>query len=329
MNVTPTFTSIRSARDGGGFTLVELLVVTAIIAILIALLLPARTKARKLAISAACVSNLGQCAAALQAYAANYQGVIPVDNQQVGAAAAVSWANYLLGGSFSNTWTVGSASGISQINLPGGYLTNQAVLTCPNNAPISGPVGMAPWTYGIVGADINYIWAQGALPCDFGNSYGTDGLSSFEGIKQSLVPNPSNYVLLIDSANTFSSLPGTGPAWRAWYLNTNKPEGWYMVGTHVDNFGGNRSAVWMAHGTGTGYGWANAAFIDGHVESCRGSRLVTAENGNTYGWYEFDSPMLPVTPNPTQYHGFGAWWDQNGITHGTGNPGDQGLPLVN
>lgn len=57
-----------------GFTLVELLIVVGIIAVLLAILLPALTKARDAAWRAACASNLQQWGAALTSYAMDNQG---------------------------------------------------------------------------------------------------------------------------------------------------------------------------------------------------------------------------------------------------------------
>ncbi len=55
-----------------GFTLVELLVVISIITILIALLLPALSQARQMALSAECLSNVRQIVTAQQAYKGDF-----------------------------------------------------------------------------------------------------------------------------------------------------------------------------------------------------------------------------------------------------------------
>ena len=66
-----------SHRDAPAFTLVELLVVIGIIAVLIALLLPALSGAREQSKTLACLSNLRQLAAAAHFYAHNNAGYYP------------------------------------------------------------------------------------------------------------------------------------------------------------------------------------------------------------------------------------------------------------
>jgi prepilin-type N-terminal cleavage/methylation domain-containing protein/prepilin-type processing-associated H-X9-DG protein len=60
-----------------GFTLVELLVVIGIIALLISILLPALSKARKQALNANCMANLRTIGQSLQLYAAENKGKYP------------------------------------------------------------------------------------------------------------------------------------------------------------------------------------------------------------------------------------------------------------
>jgi prepilin-type N-terminal cleavage/methylation domain-containing protein/prepilin-type processing-associated H-X9-DG protein len=139
---------MKDVREGArGFTLVELLVVVAIIAILMAILLPALSLAREKARSTKCMVNTRNLSQALSEYTLNWDGYMVVQHDDAWHA-NILWVNEL---------------------RP--YLKNLEVYWCP-----SGPKA-AMWdgrpfrhstrlfTYGLN----NWGWIQSLVPSDVKN----------------------------------------------------------------------------------------------------------------------------------------------------------------
>ncbi len=68
-------------KSKASFSLIELLVVVAIIAVMISILLPALSRARDVGKRAVCLSNMHQMCVAIQAYLGNYNGFFPPASQ--------------------------------------------------------------------------------------------------------------------------------------------------------------------------------------------------------------------------------------------------------
>ena len=125
-------TSLQSerpaARRAYAFTLIELLVVISIIALMVAILLPALTKAREQAKQIKCLSNTRQIVIGLASYAMDNDGLYPA---LFGGWSQRSWGSYA-------TATSGNLIGPGLLQTQG-YINSWEVFYCPSRSDTAWP----------------------------------------------------------------------------------------------------------------------------------------------------------------------------------------------
>jgi prepilin-type processing-associated H-X9-DG protein/prepilin-type N-terminal cleavage/methylation domain-containing protein len=154
------------------FTLVELLIVIAIISILSALLMPAIQKAKNSSKEIVCISNLRQNITAELAYSSDYNGLIP--SLQYWASGDNAWHEFL---------------------TQSDYIKSKKVLLCPSWGPAN--YTNKYLTYG------SQVTQQGLNPL----YTVSDGTATFNMIFPNKIKYQSNFALLSDSIMIYSSSP--------------------------------------------------------------------------------------------------------------------------
>ncbi len=261
--------AVRTSQHA--FTLVELLVVIGIIAILMAILLPALSKARESATSLQCASNLRQVGLAwIQYRDDNRNWMVPSARR---GDAWASWASYSSDNVLDARW----------YNYLQAYTQTYTILNCPVMNVSFGPYPTQP--------GINTQAKQGS----------GDGMPSWVGVGMSAVGRSSNYAI------SFPVIAGTEqkfqygwgqPGWQAKkYSQLTKTAEKYGIPTadvaiimdgtfqvSVPGWGGTwddiaaleRPYRWV-HGIGLDpkAKRINVLFSDGHVTSCAFGEVKT------------------------------------------------------
>jgi prepilin-type N-terminal cleavage/methylation domain-containing protein/prepilin-type processing-associated H-X9-DG protein len=245
---------MSQTRKFNAFTLVELLIVIAIIAVLVSLLLPALKRAREAAVAAQCASNLRQCVQGLQLYAHNNQGWIAV-GRTGGAPADNLFADIMM-------WPYFGVYGWGCENR-GGYpqYVSQKVFLCPTAdnfavETVKKPTGLTAGNVGKIGYAMYNVTSSSPLSirnASFQVSVTLDAASSwtFRAQKLTRLPTPSADTVMLADSSSGSGFPGT--------IATFRPSANFQD-NGVSNYWG---AIHLVHSGSR----ANIAFYDGHVTS--------------------------------------------------------------
>jgi len=243
-----------------GFTLIELLVVVSIIALLIAILLPALQRARERGYAAVCCANLKGIGISFQTYASEFNGLIPQASMRYpdgSANGAVRYWYMFYNGDLGNTYW---AFDPNKPNLRTVDLCPKANHSFHNGAPIG--YGMYVWHSS---TDLQVQDLCGTMTADLGLSSGGTQLE-FNAFQTTRVTRPGDMMILADSSG------GDGTA--SW-----PPIDMSYSSVYVDRTSASTqsrsSSIWMPH-----MDQANLLFFDGHAAGGNVSTLKAVANYN-------------------------------------------------
>jgi prepilin-type N-terminal cleavage/methylation domain-containing protein len=219
------------------FTLIEVLVVIAVVAILVALLLPAIGSARESGRSAVCLSNLRQSATICRAYADDFKGKGPAIGQPY--AAFPNWALVVQ--------TYSGRDGTTGAEL----YSHSSVLVCPTADALYGLEMTRTYAMNATG----HAGLSGPGPTVDPDNYDDADHPGF--INFDRVFFPSTTPLMIDGSTEIAGDDAPLPPGRAWSMID------FRQAAHIERRPG------RYHGSKYPAGKFNASLIDGsaHVQS--------------------------------------------------------------
>ncbi len=267
-NVTQRF-------DGKNFTLIELLIVIAIIAILAALLLPALNKARDKGKMIRCASNQKQIGAALHMYAQDFGDIVTLYIAR--GSNPVTYAA-LLSNKLREFYGLNPYYGLST-----NYLDSLDVFTCPSilpfgPAPKKGFDGGPRSTYT---KGVNHLAIYGTVANAKGHPLTQEDVSTDPFVYRG-EPDKNSFIAPLHSIKSPSKFFALGCSYA-----TAQDCQWYSI-----SFTSTSAGIMMIHN-----GKANILWIDGHVDSNSAGDIVEKTRIGLDSKYKngcyFDKAMFP------------------------------------
>jgi prepilin-type N-terminal cleavage/methylation domain-containing protein/prepilin-type processing-associated H-X9-DG protein len=255
---------MKCRQTTAAFTLIELLVVISIIAMLIALLLPALGQARKAAQATACLSNLRQQGLLLAFYGS--------DNRQNPPSVGRPTGGSFFGDQGRPTWEMTLAE-----LLPAQKGTPVKVFHCPSDAAAPDGGGVHPMTGVVHEGKRSYAINSNHANENFqvGNWVDVGGITTLEFNALRWPRNVINFDRIEDPSHTFTivdrhswaDLASKNTYSYIWEANLPTPSSTLFVGGDIDT-------PRTAHGPSL-----NWLMADGHVEAITPARSLG--NGGT------------------------------------------------
>jgi prepilin-type N-terminal cleavage/methylation domain-containing protein len=222
----------------GGFTLVEALVVAAVIGILASLLLPALSSAKGRGYTVVCLNNQRQLALAWHLYAEDREGYlaynygVPDTEATIASGAFLNWANNVM------SWGDVKPGNTNDANLSRGglgpYLAGVASpFRCPSDRALSAVQRAAGWRERVRSYSMNAMMGYAGGYIKYGTNINNPNHKQF--IRMGDIPNPSGIFVFIDE-HPHSINDG-------YFLNKpdSNPPHWYDLPAAHHNRGANLS----------------------------------------------------------------------------------------
>ncbi len=255
---------------GHGFTLVELLVVAAVLAILAALLLPALAGAKGRAQGVACLNNQRQLMLACLLYAGDFEDALPYNMGADEIKRRVARNEYLNWTSSIMSWELDPDNTNTFLLTRGGIgpytSSSAAIYRCPTDWVVSDIQAAAGWSRRVRSISMNAMVGDAGEYIQDGGNVNNPGYQQFFKVGQ--IPTPAGiFVFIEDHPDSIND---------GYFLN--KPD----------------SLEWIDLPASRHNGGANLAFADGHLETHKWRCASTQPPAQP------DAAGLPFAVRPTE-----------------------------